>query len=110
EPGGCVSGLRTGGAGPRGPRRDYGGARRSAIGLAAGDLNADGRVDLVTTNWPRGVSILLNRGGGTFGPRHVFVPHRHAFSVAVGDVNGDGRLDVLTQPGTPRRSRGCSSC
>ena len=68
-------------------------------GMPIASFGQDGRVDLVTTNWPRGVSILLNRGGGTFGPRHVFVPHRRAFSVAVGDVNGDGRLDVLTQAG-----------
>jgi hypothetical protein len=99
EAGRFISVLLNRGDGTLRPKRDYRGARRAAIGLAAGDLNGDGLVDLVTTNWPRGVAILLNRGGGTFGPRHVFVPHRRAFSVAVGDVNGDGRLDVLTQAG-----------
>ena len=40
----------------------------TAMGLAIGDLDGDGRPDLATANeTPMTASVLLNLGGGTFG-------------------------------------------
>lgn len=64
-------------------------------GMAVGDLNRDGRLDLVTPN-PREVGILLN---GTAKPLE-YVPARSLaaaapFAVELADINGDGELDVI---------------
>jgi hypothetical protein len=69
-----------------------------AEGLAAADLNADGKLDLVTTTFLssglRDVKVLLGNGNGTFGRPISTSPGAHATSVATGDFNGDGKLDL----------------
>jgi hypothetical protein len=82
--------------------------------LAIGDLNGDGRPDLVTANgssspgsdeddWVDSVSVLLNRGAGTFRPSRDYrtpVDDRLEFtSIAIGDLNGDAKPDVATADG-----------
>jgi hypothetical protein len=65
--------------------------------LAVGDVNGDGKPDLVLTSAlyvP--VSVLLSNGDGTFQPPASydsggFFPT----SVALADVNGDGKLDIV---------------
>lgn len=72
--------------------------------IAVGDLDGDGRPDLVTANTgvvPSGtgasntVSVLLGTGTGEFGPNADFVTGDGPISVALADLNGDGRLDLV---------------
>ncbi|HEV2426130.1 MAG TPA: VCBS repeat-containing protein, partial [Terriglobia bacterium] len=67
-------------------------------GLAVGDLNSDGKLDLaISAN--DGISILLNAGSGTFGAA-TYYPSGVAGSatgdgIAIGDLNGDKKPDVV---------------
>jgi len=62
--------------------------------LAEGDLNGDGKPELVTANSSGSVSVLLNRGDGTFDPNRDY--DSSGDSLAIADMNGDGRPDLVT--------------
>lgn len=65
------------------------------IGIGRGDLNADGRLDLVTVNKSTtDVSVFLGTANGNFTDAQNFSVGSGATAVAVGDWNGDGRADV----------------
>lgn len=65
--------------------------------VAIGDLNGDGKADLVVANSgnPSTVSVLLGDGHAGFAAATTY-PSGGAFasSVAIGDLNGDGKADV----------------
>jgi hypothetical protein len=66
---------------------------------AVGDLNGDGKPDIVTPNVGAGsVSVLLGDGRGGFtnaaGSPHAVAPR--PYYAAVGDLSGDGRPDIVT--------------
>lgn len=70
-------------------------------GVAAGDVNGDGIVDLVAAvevfsdapNSRPQLFVLVGTGAGRFAARGF--TGRGAFAVAVGDLNGDSKLDVV---------------
>ena len=100
---------------------DYTGAGplpQSPRHLAVGDLDADGKLDLVVTGgtffqvqtacgdygcyynsyFDDFANVLLGQGGGNFDPADVYTlgRSRAPAAVAIGDLNSDGDLDVIT--------------
>jgi tetratricopeptide (TPR) repeat protein len=82
------------------------GAYQAGMGVAAGDLNGDGRIDLVVTNfYNEGTTYFQNLGQGLFADRSeaigIHAPSRFllGFGVALLDVNNDGRLDLVSANG-----------
>lgn len=64
--------------------------------LTVGDLNRDGRPDIVTANdYGESTSVLLNRGDGTFGPAMTYASGPFPTSVKIGDLNGDGWPELV---------------
>jgi hypothetical protein len=73
----------------------------AASAVAAVDLNADGKTDLVVQLSPYELSVSLNQGGYRFAePRRVFqwepfLPHQPPIQIFVADLNRDGKLDLV---------------
>jgi hypothetical protein len=97
-----VSVLIGNGGGSFLPKRDYPTGSTNPDWLAVGDLNGDGKPDLVTANAISGdakaytVSVLINKGDGSFVPKSGVQTGGEADSVAMGDLNGDGKPDLAT--------------
>jgi uncharacterized repeat protein (TIGR01451 family) len=65
--------------------------------IATGDLNGDGKLDVVTAGFFESrVSVLLNDGHGGFLPAAQYDAGSTTWALAVGDFNGDGKLDLVT--------------
>ena len=65
--------------------------------LAVGDLNHDGRMDVVTANSiSDSVSILYGHGDGTFDAPLNYAVGSNPTRVAVGSLRGNGLLDIVT--------------
>ena len=83
------------------------GAEPDPTAIAVGDLNHDGRPDIVTVDHDidpqtgavvsSSLGILLGNGDGTFTPAPTIAGG--GGGVAVADVNGDGNLDLVTTSG-----------
>ena len=65
--------------------------------IAAGDLNLDGKPDLVITDsGSASVIVKLGMGGGAFGPAVPYSVNANPGPLLLLDINGDGKLDAVT--------------
>ncbi|CAF1471689.1 unnamed protein product, partial [Adineta steineri] len=68
-------------------------------GVAVGDFNGDGKIDIVSTNSNAdNIGIFLNNGAGRFAPQVTYDTgsNTYPYGVAVGDFNGDGKIDIVS--------------
>lgn len=76
---------------------------RGGVYVAAGDVNGDGRADIVAGAGPGGGPHVKVFSGSNTKVLHSFDAFSPGFAggvrVAAGDVNGDGRADVITGAG-----------
>ena len=93
---GLESGLASGAAG----------GYLSGMGVACGDFDGDGRLDLAVTNFVnQSTTLYHNHGGGNFSERSAEIGLAAAtrfvlgFGLAALDANNDGRLDLVQANG-----------
>jgi hypothetical protein len=76
-------------------KADYSTATKP-VSVATGDLNGDGKRDLVVANEEsNSVSVLLGNGDGTLKPKVDYAAGTAPASVALADVNGDKKPDLV---------------
>lgn len=68
----------------------------NAVAIATADVNADGKLDLISANYnDNTVSVLLGKGTGTFNTESIYPTSSGPSGLAVGDFNNNGKLDIV---------------
>jgi len=71
-----------------------------AYAVTAADVNLDGKIDLICANYGSGtgntLSVLTNKGGGTFALASSLAVGTGPTGVTSADVNGDGKPDLIS--------------
>ena len=66
------------------------------LGIDARDIDGDGKVDILASNFSGNtISLLRGNGNGTFAARVDFPARDKPYGLAVADVDGDGLADVV---------------
>lgn len=78
----------------------------ASAGVSVGDLNGDGRLDIVLAkgrHWPLHNRVLLNDGKGGYAASNLGDAPDRTYSAALADLDRDGDLDVVVSNDTPDR-------
>lgn len=79
-----------------GPARQTGVPVPEPFSVVVGDFDQSGSLDLVTSNYPDYVSVLLGKGKGVFGPYATYATDNYGVAIVAGDFDQDLKLDVVT--------------
>jgi hypothetical protein len=67
-------------------------------GVFLADVNGDGKLDIITENIDGTISVLLNKGNGTYNAGKLIASiagiNQHENALAFGDFTGDGKTDI----------------
>ncbi len=76
--------------------------------VEAGDIDGDGRDEIVIVTHDRGAVYVLEQTGQGFEPNLVHHADQREFvhEVEIGDLDGDGKLEFYTTPSEPNRLDG----
>ena len=86
------------GSGAFGPRIDFHTGGNLSIGMSAGDLDGDGKLDLALASSPNNLSILRGNGNGTFGVNGGLPPdgvNADFKKVKLAQMTADSHLDLV---------------
>jgi hypothetical protein len=71
--------------------------RGPSYGLALGDLNGDGLLDIANSNTGEAsISLYLNTGQRCFGAQKTYETGEAPYGVAIADLTGDGAAELIT--------------
>ena len=71
------------------------------LGIASGDLNGDGKTDVVVaTTTGNNIHVLLGNGDGTLQTEVTYFAGGNPVDVVTADFNGDGKADVASVSGS----------
>jgi FG-GAP-like repeat/Abnormal spindle-like microcephaly-assoc'd, ASPM-SPD-2-Hydin len=79
------------------PPKQFWSSPKIPMGIAAGDFNRDGKLDLVATVNPNGIAVMLGNGDGTFQFQTPpsYPTDELPIAIAVADLNSDGNPDIV---------------
>jgi serralysin len=80
----------------------YGPGFRGGVTVAAGDVDGDGRADIITGAGPGAFPHVMVFSGANLSVLRSFLAYAPSFTggvqVAAGDITGDGHADIVTAP------------